>query len=378
MQIIRILADDITGALDTAACFCGDVGAIAVSWDAAPSDGSLGFSSESRDVSESEAIGRARRHASLLRGENVVAFKKIDSLLRGHPGAEIAAILQDGGFDLAIIAPAIPVLGRMTRGGRQWLRKSDGALEPVGVDLRDDLIRFGIAVSNATADLQGGGGPRAVIADADNDADLECIVAAGRKRKDRILWCGTAGLATALARSPAVAIAVQAERLLLVCGTEHPVAREQIAAIAEKHPDGVVRMKPGAERIAYRRVDARLQSGGWAALVADLSGNFSSDEAQSQIRRMLLGVLPHLQRPDAFFVMGGETARSCCDALQSPLLRVCGLYEPGLPVSVLEGGLWAGTTMLSKSGAFGSASTVFNLIERVHVSCGRLASFTAR
>src|SRR5699024_1558114 len=48
-------------------------------------------------------------------------YKKIDSTLRGNIGAEIEAALTASGAKLAIVVPAIPAAGRVTRDGQCYV-----------------------------------------------------------------------------------------------------------------------------------------------------------------------------------------------------------------------------------------------------------------
>ena len=55
-----------------------------------------------------------------------IAYKKVDSLLRGHTLAELAACLQGGAFPFCVVAPAFPYQGRVTRSGVQFRRTAGG------------------------------------------------------------------------------------------------------------------------------------------------------------------------------------------------------------------------------------------------------------
>ena len=69
-----------------------------------------------------------REIAPLLAGADI-AFKKIDSLLRGPWVAELDACLRTGLWDACIVAPAFVHQGRMTRSGQQYVNAHDGRLE---------------------------------------------------------------------------------------------------------------------------------------------------------------------------------------------------------------------------------------------------------
>ena len=85
MTIVRLLADDLTGALDTAAEFVPLTGELPVFWPGGSRQelvGSLGLDSGTRERDPKAAAAEVARLAPSLNGADI-AFKKIDSLLRG-------------------------------------------------------------------------------------------------------------------------------------------------------------------------------------------------------------------------------------------------------------------------------------------------------
>ena len=139
---VQLIADDLTGALDTAAQFVAVTGAIPVHWQgapAAPAAGSIALDSGTREAAGDVARARvAALAASLPIQGNAIAYAKLDSLLRGHAAAEITAWLAALVPAHCIIAPAFPFQGRVMRGGRQHVRAGDG-WQPVASDLRAEL-----------------------------------------------------------------------------------------------------------------------------------------------------------------------------------------------------------------------------------------------
>src|SRR3954454_9747157 len=118
-----IIADDLTGAADAAAAY-GPTHSSSVildvesSWPAAEI---LSINTESRYLTGEEASSAVTSAVGRALGQHRKVFKKIDSLLRGNVGAEVAATLaqitQGRGKGLAIVAPAFPATGRTTSGG---------------------------------------------------------------------------------------------------------------------------------------------------------------------------------------------------------------------------------------------------------------------
>jgi uncharacterized protein YgbK (DUF1537 family) len=314
----RVLADDLTGALDSAARFVPVAGPIAVGWDMITAPGSLAVDCGTRDLPEAAALARVERFAPMLEGGDP-AFKKIDSLLRGHIALELAVCMR--GFDHCVLAPAFPFQSRVTRGGRQFA-SGGGAWCDTGVDLPAALRRLGVAVR---------------VRDAESDEDLDLIVAEGRRLAGRVLWCGTGGLAGALAGRRPVPRPVLRPPVLALIGSDHAVTRAQIVAVPRRLRGQVVtcRLAPGTER----------------------------GEARRRIAGELAERLRRGGRPGTLFVSGGATLRDLCDNLGVTHLEVDGEVEPGVPSALMRGGAWDGQRLVAKSGAFGDSGFLAELLE---------------
>jgi uncharacterized protein YgbK (DUF1537 family) len=318
MSSLRLLADDLTGALDAAARFVALAGPIGVSWDIAMAPRLPAMDSGTRELPAAAALARIERFAPMLEGGNP-AFKKIDSLLRGHVASELAVCMR--AFDHCVLAPAFPFQGRITRGGRQFAGGGE-AWRDAGIDLNAALRRLGLAVT---------------VRDAESDADLDRVVAEGRRLPGRVLWCGTGGLAGALAGGRPVPRPVLRQPVLALIGSDHSVTRAQVAAVPRRSRERVVacRLAPGIDR----------------------------GEARRRISEELATQLGGAGRPGTLFVTGGETLRDLCDNLGVTHLEVDGELEPGVPASVMRGGAWDGQRLVSKSGAFGDSGFLAELLE---------------
>ncbi|MBE9605387.1 Hrp-dependent type III effector protein [Acetobacteraceae bacterium H6797] len=356
MTALRLIADDLTGALDAAAQFVGLGGAIHCLWGEAalaadpktlPLRATLDAST--REGSAETAAERAAAMAPALSG---LAFRKLDSLLRGHEAVEIAATFKAGSLPHAIIAPAFPAQGRATRGGRQFFLR-DGEWHDTGVDLAARLGALGIPVTLAKP---GDKAPDGVsLWDAETEADLAAIVEAGRSLPGAVLWCGTAGLAGALAGSPPPKPDLPGPVLGLF-GTDHPVTTAQLAAAGP----ALLRLpEHAADKPA--RITAHLERHGAAMVVADLPPGLPRAEAAARIEACLAAAIEGLPRPGTLVVAGGETLRGLADYLGAASLAVDGQLLPGVPTSRLVGGRWDGVRVVSKSGAFGAITLLRDL-----------------
>ncbi|MBP0465406.1 hypothetical protein J5Y09_15880 [Roseomonas sp. PWR1] len=344
--VLRLLADDLTGALDTAAELTGLCGAVPVGWAVDAATGSLAIDAGTREISREEATARVRALAPALRGADI-AFKKIDSLLRGHVAAELAACLGTDAWQHVVLAPAFPAQGRVTRGGRVMLRQPDGTLSGVGPGLSDLLAPEGLRPrrGDPSAPLP----PGLSIFDAEDEADLARIATLGRAAAGPVLWCGSGGLARALAaHAPAAASSALRGPVLGLFGSDQPATARQLAACA---PCTIAVAEGDAQAAAD--IARMLAETGVAMVTIALPDGLGRADAARRIAAAMAGLTRRLPPPGTLIAAGGETLRAICDALGARGLEATSLVQPGVPRSVFRGGAWDGVAVISKSGAFG-------------------------
>lgn len=364
MTTVRLIADDLTGALDSAAQFSGLAPLpVLLRPSVVYPSGSFALNLACRDGPESEAVARSRATSQAYFGADI-AFKKIDSLLRGHWAAELAALAGTKLFRRIVLAPAFPAQGRITVGGAQMV--IDGASRhPLSVDPSAALRERGIFVRRR---LSSGCGrdTEVILCDAETEDDLLAVVATAREFAGAMLWCGTAGLAQALAagrRAPTVAPPPGAH--LVIVGTNHTVATAQVANLRSVAPDWLTEFDEAGANSA-RRISTCLATYGRCVAVPNLPSDLSAEAAAKRIAQSLVALIRSLDRPPVLTVVGGETFAALCDGARTDQLTVDGECSPGIPASVMNGGAWDGTRCFSKSGAFGSAGWLIN-----HLMAGR-------
>ncbi|NLH81527.1 MAG: hypothetical protein GX458_11875 [Phyllobacteriaceae bacterium] len=357
---LRLVADDLTGALDTAAEFVPVVGSVRVAWGTPrPLAGrAIAFDAATREVGADEAAARVAAAARLLDlGRAEIAYLKLDSLLRGHAAREIAAAIEAAGITHAIVAPAFPYQNRRTRDGRQWA-PIDGTWTATGEDLPVALTALGFAVVRAAPGAAPA--PGITVFDAETDVDLDRIVAAARTLGPgaRVLWCGSGGLAGALARTAGgTSTTPELDRPVLgLFGTDHPVTQSQIDRAGPR----ALRLPDGSPASAAR-LAKRLDDDG-AVLVAFDLPRLARAEAAERIAREMNRLVAGLDAPATLVCGGGETLRALCDGLGAEGLDVVGRIVPGVPCAVLIGGRWSGIDVVSKSGAFGDPDFLARLV----------------
>jgi uncharacterized protein YgbK (DUF1537 family) len=377
MNNIRILADDLTGALDSAARFVPYADTFDVSWLSAPDRcGGAVFDTETRNMNARQAAASVAAAAPWLE-DAAISFKKIDSQLRGPVAAEIAVLSQSGRFASVSIAPAFPTQGRRTSDGCQWVQDpGTSGWRKVGPDLGVQLARLGLEVNHAHAAeaARTSFASGLTLWDASTDRDLDALAAAGSAAPGHagsVLWCGSAGLAGALARNlmdargpgvsgNAAAIRSLPAPLLFIVGTARPAMLRQTARLMAG--DAKCRINAGEDdALTLRNLRGRLAGATYALLTFDLREGLSEAEAGAIIRQRLRAVLTRLPPPGSLFVSGGETLHAALDILGAGGIRVCGEFEPGIALGRLTGGRFDQVHLVSKSGAFGTTDILVRI-----------------
>lgn len=357
-----IVADDLTGACDSALQFRnrGMPALVHINTNAdIETEGVHAFSTETRALAGSEAESRISELAHRLNGRPRTVFKKIDSLLRGRPGLEISRALQAFHCDVAVITPAFPELGRRVLQGRLHV-EGDASWMPVHV--RSIFEEQGLEeCHHITPDVLAealAAGHQYISIDCATAEDLHTIAREASLSERRVLWVGSAGLASALAEILAAGNKQSSPRsisargpVVFVIGSEHPIAagqmRELIAA------QDVLELNVfDAEEADIR--DA-LHLGRSVLLRVEIKNASSLDLAQLLAESMA--------EAGALFLSGGDTASLCCRALDVDAIAIEAQIAPGVPWGFIHGGRLDGTAIITKSGAFGERDVLKRVLE---------------
>jgi D-threonate/D-erythronate kinase len=357
MSSLRLLADDLTGALDTSAEFAGQFGPLEVCWPSsiAAERESFAIDSATRELPTEQAFAIVQELAPRL-ADATIAYKKIDSLLRGSWVAELDACLRTGVWDACVLAPAFVHQGRRTVDGRQYARSADGRWSAVGRTIIEQLAERKLPArrANPFASLQAG----INVFDAETDDDLERVVEAGEKYPGKVLWCGSGGLANALTRGKGVWVPDRLKGPVLgIFGSDHRTTSLQLAAC-----EPVVISSADVAGDIDRIKQALAKGVAFVELKAP--ANASRTEVAGLFSREIAALSRLVDPPGSLIVAGGETLRAQTIAVGVRALRLLGRLEPGIPKSVMEGGDWSGVEVISKSGAFGDADVWAKLLKQ--------------
>ncbi|MGA8571629.1 MAG: four-carbon acid sugar kinase family protein [Desulfobaccales bacterium] len=405
---LAVIADDLTGAADTAIQFRrvsaplllvshGRLSALGLE----DSGASLAVYTDSRHLSPADAAARVRQAGlSVKKLAPVLVYKKIDSCLRGNVGAEVEALLGVLGSPCAFIAPAHPDQGRATLHDIHYVRghplaASEVARDPVN-PIRDsrlsrlialqsrypvgriDVTEFegGLARLQEATDNQLRQGRRLIVFDAASQQHLDLIAGLARDHFPGALLAGSAGLARALAQllpAPNEPLPpgrnLGGQRVLFVCGSGSGVLVEQVAALVQQA--GVPRqvLNPGLP--AGGRDGLAGVGGDWSAgavilqlaPVAVTGSQVSRVSTELACRALAAAASEAIRRhrPDVLFLCGGDTAAQVLDAVGATGVWLQSEILPGVVLGKIRGGDCDGLAVVTKPGAFGEGDTLLRL-----------------
>lgn len=390
---LLVIADDLTGALDTGVQFAR-VGVPAnvvthrrfaegLRSGAVPV---LVVDTESRHLPADRAGLRVAACVRAARARGVERYyKKTDSTLRGNVGAELEALVAAAGGRELCFVPALPKAGRTTRSGVQFV---DGiplhvssfahdARDPVRGTSVEAIIRSQSRIPVATVGrgedpvrvLAGHGRPIILVFDAESDEDLESIAgllaASGMAR----LIAGCSGFAEFLPRlhglpsRPRRPAALRSP-LLLLSASLHRRSLDQLRE-AELHDVPSLRIDPLLaanarwRRSATRTVARLLQSRGTAIVGCRHESLAPPRQVEAMLRHLgrLARDLVDRASVRTIAVFGGDTASAVVESLRLRSLEPVSELCQGVVVSRAGSNLH----LITKAGGFGP----IDVIERI-------------
>jgi uncharacterized protein YgbK (DUF1537 family) len=426
MTHTAVIADDLTGANDTACQFArygmrtcvllnpGAYQDLANFVDVAVLD------TETRALSAAEAYHRARTAAQIVRSMGPVRiYKKIDSTLRGNLGAEIQAIADVTRPALAVIAPAFPRYKRTTLSGSQFVNSelvslTETARDPKAPVLQPYIpgllrtqtstpvglvplaaVRQGKAAILGVIDSLLARGEHWLVFDAATDEDLRQIAGAAADYAD-VLWVGSTGLARVLPE--ALRLPPQPKRhwhshakgtVLVIAGSVSQTTRNQIKALLREPGVQLVsidvvgalrdpvresqrcidrahlcsEMKPPAIIVASAFEIAARE----AAMAEGANLGLAGADVSTRIAQTLGLTTAGLAAQEwaGFVLTGGDTAFEVCRALGIEIIEVFGELAPGIPIGAGTSDRGGNLWVVTKAGGFGDMSALVKIVRVV-------------
>ncbi len=345
---LLVAADDRTGALEAGGA-CADLGfRTRFVRQPGPEDDCAVLDLASRHVPAAEARRRtmlAHRHRARHR------CHKMDSVLRGNWPHEVAALLA-GGRRVGVLA-SFPDAGRRCDGGVVFVHDVPVAEGPFGKDPRNPLLSSRPAEHLVAAGCQGAlVRGDVVVLDANDNTEL--AAAARRCRDEDRTLVGTTGAAAAFAANlrsgpPEPGDLALPRPALIVCGSLHPLSRDQIAALELP----VLALDAASDAVA------RLRRGCDAVLATPAAAGIDDRAARNMAERIAALAWQVLDASSAptLVIVGGDTAEA---VLGTRTLRVHGSVDTAVPLCETADGL----RIVTKGGGIGDPRTLARLLRR--------------
>ena len=421
---IGIIADDLTGANDTALQFnlSGANTQILFDYSQAP-EGLLNtqvwaISTETRNSDKDSAIPVVRGAVKILdeKLNTEYYYKKIDSTLRGNIGVEAMTVLNELGWDAAVVVPAFPAEGRTTIGGYHLLNgnpmdRTEMARDPKS-PVKESHIPTLLAQQIGSADLVGaitlktvtkGAGPilvelqqlisqgkKLIVIDAVSTTDIEQIVLAVEKSSYNVLPCGAAAMAKAFAdvwlpvnEYQHISKTIPDNPVFVVSGSATSLARAQIEKLT--HSDdfepyvleltlediSTTSFDEIVDRIVKNLIKYRLVVVHFSAIENSIEKNIeyakANDINPDDIPSIITDYLARLTKDVVaiqdviLLLVGGETSYKVCSAIGSTNLQVIDEADSAIPLCLDFKAQW----IITKSGNLGTSATLVNILKYI-------------
>lgn len=416
-----IIADDLTGANDTALQFFkkGHSAKIVIDYNEDfhndETSDVWSISTESRNVDKETALNRIVEVSKKLK-ENLSVetfYKKIDSTLRGNTGVEIVAMLEAIGKDVAIVAPAYIEEGRTTLGAYQLLKgevieRTQVALDPKAPifdsyipdilvkDLNSQIkelvgkIGFNVVTKGAgpialKINELVQSGKKIIVADAMSNTDLKQIALAIDKSQFDILPCGSAGLANAMNKTQETQekqpLKLPKLAKFIVSGSATQLTLKQIGQLKEEKKEikfidlEIKDIIHGLDEEKTSEIIENLKNGIDVAVHSSyinkeildeedlnqlIDAGIAKAEFPSRITDFLADLTQKIEEECKFILIlvGGETSYKCANKIGSVYLNILDAILPAVPLCIDKNNKF----IVTKSGNFGTVNTLVEIV----------------
>ncbi|MFP3896039.1 MAG: four-carbon acid sugar kinase family protein [Anaerolineales bacterium] len=398
---LGIIADDLTGAMDTGLQF-GKRGVetlVALDRQDIPEARVVVVDTDSRAVRASEA--RERMLAVAPRLEKRLLYKKVDSTMRGNVGYELRALLDTLKPRAIVVAPAFPQGGRTTRWGYQRVDGRPLHLTFFAEDprwpMRESHLptllmqQAGLEVGHVGLEAVDAGPKtlvralkthreRLMVVDALTKDHLGIIARALVSLQGRWLPCGSAGLADAWATALGIEWMSPIERpggngpILFVSGSRNDVTTEQLSRLREEtdllqvdlESRGIYEAEHEIQRLTERCLQP-LERGNDVILTSSFSPFVTgAGEIVARILARTVANVVRRQKLGGLFLTGGDIAVGTCHTLGVRALRILEEIQSGIPGGKLVRERCDGLWVVTKAGGFGDEDALLEIASYLH------------
>lgn len=426
---LLIIADDFTGANDAGLQLAKKSAPVKVLFDWQHPDKDnlhqvLVINTDSRAISAEMAAERVGQ-AMTIYGDfshQGWLYKKIDSTLRGNLGAEIEVILSDEHAGFAIVAPALPALGRTTLNGCCLINGvslmdtefvSDPKTPVISANIKTCLQQqTSLAIAEITLpQLRSGDlalvlnqliadGVSIAVIDAEVESDLALIGDSLSQLNAKPLLVGSAGLINVIPFEVSPRPACVSKTLnstgqgLIIAGSMSDITQQQINFVRQKDladlvdvdvdsilsPPHEALLQQYAERalkvFAQRRhcIIRTTQHPQQRQRIIELCQQYRLTRTElgekiSQFFGQLTALILSQTSVGGLMLTGGDIAISTANALDSSGFLIEGEIAPCIPYGYLLASSIGQTPVITKAGGFGSDTALADVLLFIEEKC---------
>lgn len=383
-----LIADDFTGAMDAGVQFvqAGYSAELVAHGGGEESADAIIYNTASRHTTQQIACKRSATAAAQCTNHNL--FKKVDSTLRGHVGAEIAAVLRQSRYRKAVLCSAMPSMGRAICNGTLFvagnpLHQSEFAHDPTWpMTISEPAMLIGDGTAHLNLEVVRSGASHLIRAidnavslivslDAVDASDLN-LIAQAVQRGD-YLPCGAMDLAQAWIGTyprgvPQRQQSLPPASILWVVGSIHPVARTQVHNLIRWRNLPLFELD-NVEANSYLAAAALLRTGRDVVVTSYCLRAEDGVQPEYKLAEWIKKIA--LASASGHLVcVGGETSQSIIDAIGTDSVKLLNEPMTGVVRGRINGGLLDQGEIITKAGGFGNASTLIQLSNLLHRESG--------
>jgi uncharacterized protein YgbK (DUF1537 family) len=413
---ILVVADDLTGAVDTGVQFSRrKLKTVVITGKeylrkSLKECDVLVVDTESRFDEVDSAYRKAFETGKIAKSENIkYIYKKLDSTMRGNVGAEIAGLMDSLNIEHTFIVPALPLYGRTTLNGNVLVKgvllaETDYANDPKNpvkesyipaiisrqTDKKTEVISFNDLLAGKQELIKRiagkmNAGIEIIVIDSEDNEDLDLIASVLVKIKGRIMYAGCSGLAEKLAvyfdlrkkKKSNIVIAGSVNKITMQ-QTEYAARALNINTVDIK-PTEIITGKKEAEKkrilkLAEKQIDAGedliirsasspesvrkcLETGRKLGLddfkVSDAVADFLGELAGEIILKMSIKTI---------ILTGGDTAIKTLNSLNINGIVVKDEILHGIPYGYFNDEKFRDLMVVTKAGGFGGEDAIVQIL----------------
>ena len=397
---LAVIADDLTGANDTALQFAkrnikSSVEINFMQMEDIEDKEVVVVDTDSRDLDEYLSYKRVKDICEKISRYNIkCVYKKIDSTLRGNLGAEIKAVDDVFKPDIVIIAPAYPANQRITIGGYHLLEGKPIELTEIAnapktpvkksylPAILQEQVNKNIAVIDFKIIRQGANftnkkiskfidqGRRWIVCDIIEEENFITLMDAVKQYKN-ILWVGSAGLAEYLpyyyrwSGEKLLSMDKRKGAILVCAGSVSHITQNQVQTLLNQENIHLVKINKEQENIllATAQSDDEVEQ----AVEIGKKYNLSRKEISEKIATIMAELIKSIEvnSLSGMILTGGDMAVHICRAIGVNSIKIISEIDSGVPLGYIESDNLEKLFIVTKAGAFGKPDVFIKSIRAI-------------